>query len=162
MPENSPFRSRSQKAKDRLLTRAAQNRDCVFAGAYRAAIVRVPLALLLCCLLLPAQVYKVDPHKTITFQIDGATAAYTLDGFFAEATAENGVVTVEGKVAGDTHVVVVTPSGTQTFEILVNLMPPVYPPGYLRRLQARSRPRVATTKGGIIPIPPKFRTRSTS
>jgi hypothetical protein len=63
--------------------------------------------------------------------VDGATAAYTLDEFFAEATAQNGVVTVEGKVAGDTHVVVVTPSGAQTFEILVNLMPHVYPPGYV-------------------------------
>jgi hypothetical protein len=97
----------------------------------RAALWRAPLALLLCCLLLPGQVYKVDPDKTITFPVDGATAAYTLDGFFAEASAENGVVTVEGKVAGDTHVVVVTPSGTQTFEILVNLMPPILPPGFV-------------------------------
>ena len=29
-----------KKAKTRLLTRAAQNRDCVFRGAYRAATVR--------------------------------------------------------------------------------------------------------------------------
>ena len=108
MPGNSPFRNRRH-----------------------TALWRAPLALFLCCLLLPGQVYKVDPHKSITFQVDGATAAYTLDEFFAEATAENGVVTVEGKVAGDTHVVVVTPSGAQTFEILVNLMPPVYPPGYV-------------------------------
>jgi hypothetical protein len=92
---------------------------------------RATLALVLCSLQSPGQVYKVDPDKTITFQVDGATAAYTLDGFFAEATAENGQVSVEGKVAGDTHVVVVTPSGTQTFEILVNLMPPVYPPGFV-------------------------------
>jgi hypothetical protein len=97
----------------------------------RAALWRLLPALVLCCLLLPGQVYKVDPNKTITFQVDGATAAYTLDEFFAEATAENGVVTVEGKVAGDTHVVVVTPAGAQTFEILVNLMPPVYPRGYV-------------------------------
>jgi hypothetical protein len=95
-----------------------------------AGLWRAPLALLLCGLLLLGQVYKVDPNKTITFQVEGATAAYTLDEFFAEATAENGVVTVQGKVAGDTHVVVVTPSGAQTFEILVNLLPHVYPPGY--------------------------------
>lgn len=105
--------------------------NSLFRNHGRTALWRVPLALLLCCLLLPGQVYKVDPHKTITFPVDGATAAYTLDEFFAEAAAENGVVTVEGKVAGDTHVVVVTPSGNQTFEILVNLMPPVYPPGYV-------------------------------
>jgi len=29
-----------KKAKNRLLTRAAQNRDCVFAAVYRAATVR--------------------------------------------------------------------------------------------------------------------------
>jgi hypothetical protein len=33
-----------KKAKNRLLTRAAQNRDCVFAGAYRAATVRESVA----------------------------------------------------------------------------------------------------------------------
>jgi hypothetical protein len=92
---------------------------------------RAALALVLFCLLLPAQVYKVDPNKTINFEVPGATAAYTLDAFFAEATAENGVVSVEGKVAGATHVVVVTPSGTQTFEILVAMLPPVYPPGFV-------------------------------
>jgi hypothetical protein len=32
-----------KKAKTRLLTRAAQNRDCVFRGAYRAATVREPV-----------------------------------------------------------------------------------------------------------------------
>jgi hypothetical protein len=33
-----------EKGKNRLLTRAAQNRDCVFAGAYRAATVRESVA----------------------------------------------------------------------------------------------------------------------
>jgi Carboxypeptidase regulatory-like domain len=131
---NSPFRNSAQdptaavRALKTLLPRSVVSalRNHRHVPRWRAL-----LALVLCCLLAPAQVYKVDPHKTITFPVDGATAAYTLDEFFAEATAENGVVTVEGKVAGDTHVVVVSPSGTQTFEILVNLMPPVYPPGYV-------------------------------
>jgi hypothetical protein len=92
---------------------------------------RAPLSLLLCGLLLPGQVYKVDPNKTLTFEVPGATAAYTLDAFFAEASAENGVISIEGKVAGETHVVVVTPSGAQTFEIIVNMLPPVYPPGFV-------------------------------
>jgi hypothetical protein len=92
---------------------------------------RAALALVLSCLLLPGQVRKVDPHKTITFEVPGATAAYSLDEFFAEASAENGLVSVEGKVAGNTHVVVVTPAGTQTIEILVNMLPPVYPAGYV-------------------------------
>ncbi len=97
---------------------------------------RAPLSLVLCCLLLPAQVRKVDPDKTITFEVPGATAAYTLDAFFAEATAENGLVSVEGKVAGTTHVVVVTPSGVQTFEILVTMLPSVYPPGFVAPVSA--------------------------
>ncbi len=136
MPGNSPFRNSAQDAaasapwNERKLPPRSVAR-CVKNSA------RVLLALVLCCLLLPGQVYKVDPDKTITFQVDGATAAYSLDGFFAEATAENGVVSVEGKVAGDTHVVVVTPSGTQTFEILVNLMPPVYPPGFVAPTSGR-------------------------
>ena len=33
-----------KKAKSRLLTRAVQNRDCVFAGAYRTATVRESVA----------------------------------------------------------------------------------------------------------------------
>ncbi len=135
MPENSPFRNSAQDAAASAVRVVEQlpPRSVVRAlrSHRRAALWRAPPALLLCCLLLQGQVYKVDPNKTITFQVDGATAAYTLDEFFAEATAENGVVTVEGKVAGDTHVVVVTPAGAQTFEILVNLMPPVYPPGYV-------------------------------
>jgi hypothetical protein len=33
-----------EKGKNRLLTRASQNLDCVFAGAYRAATVRESVA----------------------------------------------------------------------------------------------------------------------
>jgi hypothetical protein len=134
VPENSLFRNSAQdaatSASGNVKTLPPPSVVRALRSHGRSALWRVPLALLLSCLLLSGQVYKVDPHKTITFPVDGATAAYTLDEFFAEATAENGVVTVEGKVAGDTHVVVVTPAGTQTFEILVSLMPPVYPPGY--------------------------------
>jgi len=46
-----------------------------------------PLWLAACCFVLPAQVRKVDPKKTITFEVPGATAAYGLDEFIAEATA---------------------------------------------------------------------------
>ena len=61
----------------------------------------------------------------------GATAAYSLDASLAEATAENGLVSVEGKQPGTTHVVVITPSGVQTFEVLVTTPPPHYPPGFV-------------------------------
>ncbi len=90
-----------------------------------------PLWLVSCCLLLPAQVHKVDPKKTITFELPGATAAYSLDSFLADATADNGLVSVTGNQPGTTHVMVVTPSGVQTFEILITTPPPNYPPGFV-------------------------------
>jgi hypothetical protein len=89
------------------------------------------------CLLLPAQIHKVDPQKTITFEAAGATAAYSLDAFLAEATAENGLVSVEGKQPGTTHVVVVEASGVQTFEVLVTTPPPHYPPGFVMPANAQ-------------------------
>ena len=90
-----------------------------------------PLWLVSCCLMLPAQVRKVDPKKTITFDVPGATAAYSLDSFLAEAAADNGLVSVTGNQPGSTHVMVVTASGVQTFEILVTTPPPNYPPGFV-------------------------------
>jgi hypothetical protein len=86
--------------------------------------------------MLPAQIRKVDPQKTITFEIAGATAAYSLDASLAEATADNGLVSVAGKQPGTTHVVVITPSGVQTFEVLVTTPPPQYPPGFVMPVSA--------------------------
>src|SRR5580700_5134590 len=83
-----------------------------------------------CCFMLPAQIHKVDPQKTVTFEVVGATAAYSLDAFVAEANAENGLVSVVGIHPGITHVVAVTPSGVQTVEIQVTTPPPHYPPGF--------------------------------
>src|ERR1700723_150078 len=101
VPENSPFRNNAQDtaASAGRVLETLPPRSVVRAlrSSRPAAPWRAPLALLLCGLLLPGQVYKVDPQKTITFQVEGATAAYTLDEFFADATAENGVVTVQGK-----------------------------------------------------------------
>jgi hypothetical protein len=89
------------------------------------------LWLVSCCLILPAQIRKVDPQRTITFEVAGATAAYSLDVSLAEATADNGLVSVTGNQPGATHIVVITPTGTQTIEILINLLPPRYPPGFI-------------------------------
>jgi hypothetical protein len=91
----------------------------------------VGLSLVSYCLTLPAQVRRVDPQKTVTFEVAGATAAYSLDGSLADATADSGVVSVTGKQPGTTHVVVVTPSGMQTFDVLVTTPPPHYPPGFV-------------------------------
>jgi Carboxypeptidase regulatory-like domain len=81
--------------------------------------------------MLPAQVHRVDPQKTITIEVAGATAAYSLDASLAEATADNGLVSITGNQPGTTHVVVTTPSGVQTFEVLVTTPPPHYPPGFV-------------------------------
>ncbi len=89
------------------------------------------LLLVWCCLELSAQVHKVDPQKTLTFEVAGATAAYSLDATVAEATAEKGLVSVEGKQPGTTHVVVITASGVQTFEVLVTTPAPRYPVGFI-------------------------------
>jgi len=90
-----------------------------------------PLWLVCCCLVLPAQVRKVDPQKIVAFEVAGATAAYSLDASLADATAENGMVFLEGKQPGTTHIVVITPSGIQTIEVLVTTPPPNYPPGFV-------------------------------
>lgn len=95
-----------------------------------------PLWLVSCCLTLPAQIRKVDPQKTITFELAGATAAYSLDESLAEASADNGVVSIAGKQPGTTHVVVIAPSGLQTFEVLVTTPPPHYPPGFVMPVSA--------------------------
>src|SRR4029077_17939569 len=81
--------------------------------------------------MLSAAVRKVDPQKTITFEVAGATAAYSLDASLAEADADNGLVSVTGNQPGPTHVVVLTPSGVQTLEVLVTTLPPHYPPGFV-------------------------------
>jgi Carboxypeptidase regulatory-like domain len=81
--------------------------------------------------MLPAQVHKVDPEKTITFEVAGATAAYSVDSTLAEASANNGIVSVIGIYPGTTHVIVITPSGVQTFEFLVTTPPPIYPRGFV-------------------------------
>ncbi len=89
------------------------------------------LWLAVCCFTLLAQVQKVDPNKTITLQVAGATAAYSMDSFLAEASAENGVVSIVGIHPGTTHVVVVTSSEPQTLEVFVTTPAPIYPPGFV-------------------------------
>jgi hypothetical protein len=89
--------------------------------------------------MLPAQIHRVDPQKTITLVVPGATAAYSLDASLAEASAENGLVSVEGKHPGATHVVAITPSGVQTFQVLVTTPPPHYPPGFVMPVNVAER-----------------------
>jgi hypothetical protein len=107
----------------------------------------IPLWLISCGLMLPAEIHKVDPQKTITLLVPGATAAYSLDAFLAEANAEIGLVTVVGNHPGTTHVVVVTPSGVQTFEVLVTTPPPHYPPGFVMPVSVSEMAEAAYWEG---------------
>ena len=91
---------------------------------------RVLLWVFPCCLVLPAQILTVDPQKNISFDVAGATAAYSLDASIAEASAENGRVSIAGIIPGKTHIVVISASDVQTFELLVTTPPPHYPPGF--------------------------------
>jgi hypothetical protein len=115
-----------------------------------------PLWLVSCCLMLPAQVRKIDPQKTITFEVSGATAAYSLDAFMAEATADNGLVSVTGNHPGTTHVVVVTPSGVQTFEVLVTTPPPHYPPGFVMPVNVAEMAQSGYFEGRYYSSPAQF------
>ena len=78
-----------------------------------------------------AATYTVGFQKTISVAVPGATAAYTVDPRIAEASADQGIVDVMGKSPGSTHLVVVTTSGVETFEIVVPIPPPNYPKGWV-------------------------------
>jgi hypothetical protein len=93
------------------------------------------LALFLCCAVpLGAQGTSVTVayEKTLTFPVAGATAAFSLNSHYVEASAVDGVVTVIGKNPGSTNIVVITRSGTVTFEVIVPQPPPSYPPGFVK------------------------------
>jgi SdrD B-like protein len=51
--------------------------------------------------------------------VPGVTAAYAVDGAIAEASSRSGVVTVTGKSAGTTRIVVVTMDETRTIDLVV-------------------------------------------
>lgn len=51
--------------------------------------------------------------------VPGVTAAYAIDGSIAEASSRSGIVTISGKSAGTTRVVIVTMEETRTIEIVV-------------------------------------------
>jgi hypothetical protein len=51
--------------------------------------------------------------------VPGVTAAYAVDASIAEASSHNGVVTISGKSAGTTRVVIVTMEETRTVDVMV-------------------------------------------
>jgi carboxypeptidase family protein len=69
-------------------------------------------------------------RKRVEIAVSGATAAYSLDPYVAEAGASNGLVQIFGKTPGSTNVVVVTPAGIQTLLVTVPQPAPNLPPGF--------------------------------
>jgi hypothetical protein len=61
----------------------------------------------------------VGVHDTFVMEVFGATSAYTVDSAVADATVFNGTVTVFGRSAGRTQLVVVSITGQTTFEVTV-------------------------------------------
>src|SRR5205085_484935 len=51
--------------------------------------------------------------------VPGVTAAYAVDGSIAEASSHSGVVTISGRSAGTTRVVIVTMEETRTVDVMV-------------------------------------------
>jgi hypothetical protein len=78
-----------------------------------------------------AATYTVAYEKTVMIPIVQATAAYAVDPSCAEASAYQGMVTVTGKIPCTTHVVVITPEGVQTIDIVVPMPPPFHPKGWV-------------------------------
>jgi len=58
-------------------------------------------------------------HETFVLQINGATAAYAIDESIANAGAHDGVVTIFGKSAGSTRVMVIAFGRTLTYDVVV-------------------------------------------
>ncbi len=76
-------------------------------------------------------VLSVGYLKTIHVNVPGATAAYSLDPLYAEASASAGDVAISGKNPGDAKIIVVTPAGVETLSVTIFQPPPSYPPGFV-------------------------------
>lgn len=75
--------------------------------------------------------FTVGYLKTIHVNVVGATAAYSLDPLYAEASAVAGDVAVTGKNPGEAKIIVVTPAGVETLSVTILQPPPSYPPGFV-------------------------------
>ncbi|MGA3327594.1 MAG: carboxypeptidase regulatory-like domain-containing protein [Terriglobia bacterium] len=85
-----------------------------------------------------ADTISVPYQQTKTILIAGATAAFSLNSDYVEASVKGGALTLYGKGPGTTTVIVVTSSGTQSLQVDVPLPPPIYPPGFEKPLSANA------------------------
>ena len=93
---------------------------------------RIALTCCFCAVAAEGQsLVTVGYQKTIQVPVTGATAAYSLDSYIAEAAAANGVVAITGKSPGTTNIMVVTSGGVQSLQVFVPVPPSSLPPGFL-------------------------------
>lgn len=76
-------------------------------------------ALLLAAPALFAEALQVRVNNGLALPFAGVSAAYTVDGSIAEASLRDGTVTLFGKSAGTTMLVLVTAESTRTIELVV-------------------------------------------
>ena len=68
---------------------------------------------------LKAQSITVAYQQRLEIRVPGATAAYSVNSFYAEASCSDGVVTVQGNNPGTTTIVIISGVGIQTFHVSI-------------------------------------------
>ncbi|MBV8519579.1 MAG: SPOR domain-containing protein [Acidobacteria bacterium] len=89
------------------------------ASRARLAVLMLALALTLAASAQAPRAFTVAVHDTLSFQVIGATSAYAIDANIADASASNGTITIYGRSAGRTQLVVISMTGQSTFALVV-------------------------------------------
>ena len=82
------------------------------------------------------QSITVGYRQAVSVPLPGALAAFSLEDFYAEASAQDETLTIFGKNPGLAHIVAVVRNGTRTFQVRVLPAPPSYPSGFVQPLSA--------------------------
>jgi opacity protein-like surface antigen len=69
---------------------------------------------------LRSQVLQVRVRESLPMQVLGATAAWAVDPNIVQVGTLNGIVTLTGRAAGTTRIVILTAAGEQTLEVVVS------------------------------------------
>ncbi len=85
----------------------------------RAAVAFVVLSLLAATAARGQQTFTLQQGEARTFQMMGASAAWAVDASVAEVSASNGTVSLFGRSAGSTKIVVVSITGQNSFDVTV-------------------------------------------
>jgi len=101
------------------------------------------LAALILCGAAAGPTFETRVRESLVLQINGATAAYSIDESIATASGRDGVVTVFGKSAGTTRLMVIAFARTVPYDVVVLPVASVSAP----RSSFSESPRRALTEG---------------